>query len=208
MRKIVLASSNKGKSHEIRHLLQDLPIQLISQTDLNIPDIEETGLTFFENAILKARNAAQISGLPALADDSGLCVDCLQGAPGVYSARYAGPGATDADLIDKLLSEIKKTNSGNCHARYHCVMAFLQSAEDPAPLICHGIWEGRILDERRGKYGFGYDPVFYVPTHDCTAAELDPVEKNKISHRGRAMSQLCRIIEFQSRQPRDQGADF
>lgn len=190
MQKIVLASSNKGKLAEIKDLLSDLPIELIPQSAFNIPDIPETGLTFVENAILKARNAAQLSGLPALADDSGLAVDCLHGAPGVYSARYAGPNAQDRDLIAKLLTEISKTQGGDRRARYHCVLTLLTYPTDPAPLICHGVWEGEILPHPRGSHGFGYDPVFYVPTHDCSAAELAPQEKNRISHRGCAMKQL------------------
>ncbi len=190
MRKIILASSNKGKTAEIQHYLQDLGIELIPQTMLNIPDIEETGLTFVENAILKARNAAQLSGLPALADDSGLTVDCLNGSPGVFSARYAGPGASDADLIAKLLREIQKTGSNLRSARYHCVLVLLNSATDPTPLICHGTWEGEILESPRGHQGFGYDPVFFIPERNCTAAELNPKEKNSLSHRGQAMHQL------------------
>lgn len=195
MKKIVLASSNKGKLAEIQYLLRDLPIEFIPQTVLGIPDIEETGLTFVENAILKARNAAALSGLPALADDSGLAVDCLNGAPGVYSARYAGPGATDADLIAKLLKQMEKVDASDRRARFHCVMALLMNPRDPAPLICHGIWEGQILHSARGQQGFGYDPVFYVPMHACSAAELDPQEKNKISHRGQAMAHLIRIFK-------------
>jgi XTP/dITP diphosphohydrolase len=191
---MVLASSNKGKIAEIQELFGDLSIELIPQTALNIPDIEETGLTFVENAILKARNAARLSGLPALADDSGLSVDCLGGAPGVYSARYAGPGAKDVDLIAKLLKEMRKVDSGSRSARFHCVMALLTYPNDPAPVICHGVWEGSILPSGRGQQGFGYDPVFYVPSHDCSAAELDPQEKNKLSHRGRAMGELIQIL--------------
>ncbi len=190
MKKIILASGNKGKISEIQSLLSDLSIKLIPQTQINISDIEETGLTFIENAILKARNASRISGLPALADDSGLCVNCLGGAPGVYSARYAGPGAKDEDLIAKLLQEIEKTGSFDRRAEFHCVMALLSYADDPNPLICHGVWEGEILTSGRGQQGFGYDPVFYVPTHHCSAAELPPKIKNQISHRGRAMQQL------------------
>lgn len=194
MQKIVLASSNKGKVAEIQELLAGLAIELIPQSALNIPDIEETGLTFVENAILKARNAARLSGLPALSDDSGLSVDCLGGAPGVYSARYAGSGAKDVDLIAKLLKEMSKVDSGARTARFHCVMALLTYPNDPAPIICHGVWEGQILPSGRGQQGFGYDPVFYVPTHDCSAAELDPQTKNQISHRGHAMTQLTHIL--------------
>ena len=201
MQKIILASSNKGKAAEIQLLLRDLPIELIPQTALHIPDIEETGLTFVENAILKARNATRLSGLPALADDSGLSVDCLDGAPGVYSARYAGTGARDVDLIEKLLKEMSKTDCVRRNARYHCAMALLFYPDDPAPIICHGVWEGEILPSGRGQQGFGYDPVFYVPTHDCSAAELDPEEKNRISHRGDAMRQLVQKLQAQILNP-------
>lgn len=197
MQKIVLASGNKGKTAEIQALLQDLPIELIPQSTLNIADIEETGLTFVENAILKARHAATLSGLPALADDSGLCVDCLNGAPGIYSARYAGPGAKDADLIAKLLQAMQAVATSQRSARFHCVIAFLTSSTDPAPIICHGVWEGQILFSGQGCQGFGYDPIFYVPTHDCSAAELVPSLKNQISHRGQALSQLrSQILNF------------
>lgn len=194
MKKIILASSNKGKLAEIQWLLRELPIELIPQAALNIPDIEETGQTFVENALLKARNAARLSGLPALADDSGLAVDCLKGAPGVYSARYAGKGATDADLIQNLLKEMQKAGCDCRKARYHCVMALLNNPIEPAPLICHGVWEGEILPAGRGRQGFGYDPVFYIPSHDCSAAELSPAEKNRISHRSRAMEQLIKSL--------------
>lgn len=191
---IVLASSNKGKLNEIQEFLRRLPIELIPQSALGIPDIEETGLTFVENAILKARNAARLSGLPALADDSGLSVDCLGGAPGIYSARYAGPGAKDADLIAKLLREMQKVDCSRRNARFHCVMALLRHPADPDPILCHGVWEGEILPHAQGHQGFGYDPVFYVPTHACSAADLDPQEKNRISHRGQAMAQLINIL--------------
>lgn len=194
MTQIVLASSNKGKLSEIQEFLRALPIELIPQTALKIPDIEETGLTFVENAILKARNASRYSGLPALADDSGLSVDCLGGAPGIYSARYAGSGAKDADLIAKLLQEMQKVDCARRTARFHCVMALLRHPSDPDPVLCHGIWEGEILSHAQGRQGFGYDPVFYVPTHDCSAADLDPQEKNQISHRGQAMAKFIKIL--------------
>jgi len=192
--KIVLASGNKGKCAEIQALLNHLPIELIPQDALNIPEIEETGLTFIENAILKARNAARFSGLPALADDSGLTVDCLNGAPGVRSARYAGPGASNMDLIHKLLTEIAQVGGSNHHAQFHCVLALLNSSADPAPIICHGIWEGEILPAPRGKQGFGYDPLFYVPSHHCSAAEMNLMEKNRISHRGQASTKLIETL--------------
>ena len=203
IRKITLASSNKGKSTEIQQLFSELPIELIPQTKFNIPDIEETGLTFVENAILKARHAAQLSGLPALADDSGLTVDFLQGAPGVYSARYAGPEATDTDRISKLLKEMDKADSESRGARYHCILVLLMYPQDPAPIICHGTWEGKILFHAQGKNGFGYDPVFYVSSHGCSAAELSIEEKNQISHRANAMTKLITTIKNILKQPAD-----
>ena len=192
---IVLASSNPGKIAEIKLLSKKLPIEWVSQSEFNIPDIEETGKTFIENAILKARHAAKLSGLPALADDSGLVVDALDRRPGVYSARYAGKDATDAERNEKLLAELKDVKSGDRTASYHCVLALVEDENDPAPLICHGVWEGSILYEPRGKNGFGYDPIFYVPTHRCSAAELSATEKNRISHRGQVMEQLIEAFE-------------
>lgn len=193
MIKIVLASNNPGKIVEINELLsKETHIELISQATLNIPEIEETGITFVENAIIKARHASQLSGLPAISDDSGLAVDALQGAPGVFSARYA---ANDQDRIQKLLDALKIVPDVERTARYHSVMIFLRYAIDPAPIICHGIWEGKILQSPRGNKGFGYDPIFYVPTHQCSAAELETEEKNRISHRGQAMQQLINILK-------------
>ncbi len=194
MQKIILASSNKGKLKEILNSLKVLPIELIPQTDFNIPDAEETGLTFVENAIIKARHAASISGLPALADDSGLCVEGLGGEPGVYSARYAGPKARDEDLINKLLQEMQKRSVSNRRAEFRCVLVLLKHANDPTPIICEGIWKGEILPSGKGEQGFGYDPVFYVPEYQCSAAELSLSLKNKISHRGLAMHQLMKYL--------------
>lgn len=193
--KIVLASSNPGKIAEIKMLAKNLPVEWLPQSDFNIPDIEETGKTFIENAILKARHAAKLSGLPALADDSGLVVDALDGRPGIYSARYAGENATAAERNQKLLDELKSVKQNDRTASYHCVLAFIESEDDPVPLICHGVWEGSILFEPKGQNGFGYDPIFYVPTHRCSAAELPTVEKNKISHRGEVMRQLIEAFE-------------
>lgn len=190
MKKIVLASSNQGKMKEIRELLQEFPIELISQAEFNIPDADETGTTFFENAIIKARQAAKLSGLPALADDSGLVVDALGGMPGVYSARYAGPNASNEQRIQKLLLALADVHGKQRHASFHCVIAFLRHSDDPAPILAHGQWCGEILKQPRGDKGFGYDPVFYVPSHQCSAAELDPQLKNKISHRGRALEKF------------------
>lgn len=191
---IVLASSNIGKINEINKLLQKFPVNVIAQSKFNISSVEETGLTFFENAILKARYAAEISELPALADDSGLCVDALNGSPGVFSSRYAGENATDENRINKVLNEMKNIPAEKRTASFHCVMAYMRYANDPAPIICHGIWPGIITTEARGKKGFGYDPIFYVPTHNCTAAELEQVVKNQISHRGRAFAQLEKFL--------------
>ena len=191
---IVLATSNEGKIAELQSMLQILPIEWIPQSEFNISDADETGKTFIQNAILKARHAAKISGLPALADDSGLVVDALDGAPGVYSARYAGENATADERNRKLLAEMKDVDKSDRGASYHCVLALVEYEDDPVPLICHGIWEGSILHEPRGNNGFGYDPVFYVPTHHCSAAELSPLEKNHISHRGQVVDQLLEVF--------------
>lgn len=194
MLEVVLASSNPGKIVEIKNLLKDFPIRLIPQSKFNIFDVEETGLTFVENSILKARHAAKHSGLPALADDSGLVVTALNGAPGVFSSRYAGSNATDLDRINKVLSELKKVKTADRRAYYHCVTTFMSYETDPAPLVCHGIWEGEIIDEPRGNQGFGYDPIFYVADFDRTAGEMDLSLKDVISHRGRSMQQLKGLL--------------
>lgn len=191
---IVLATSNEGKIAELQSLLQVLPIEWIPQSEFDVTDIEETGKTFIENAILKARHAAKISGLPALADDSGLVIDALDGAPGVYSARYAGENATTAERNEKVLDEMRDVPKGERTAAYHCVLALVEYEDDPVPLICHGIWEGSILTEARGNNGFGYDPIFYVPSHQCSAAELSTAEKNAISHRGQVVDQLLEVF--------------
>ncbi|WP_455366235.1 XTP/dITP diphosphatase [Kaarinaea lacus] len=193
--RVVLASGNKGKLREINQLLAGLHIEAIPQTEFNVPDVEETGLTFVENAILKARNAAEHAGLPALADDSGIEVDALNGEPGIYSARYAGKGATDEANLDKLLQALKDVSDTERTARFQCVMVYMAHAKDPTPLICQGTWEGRILYEPRGENGFGYDPVFYVPTHDCSAAELESGVKNQLSHRGQALRKFLALLQ-------------
>ena len=159
-----------------------------------VPDIEETGLTFVENAILKARNAAQHTGRPAIADDSGIEVDALNGAPGIYSARYAGIGASDQANLEKLLTELGDLPEEKRTARFQCLMVYMRHANDPTPLICQGSWEGRILFKPQGENGFGYDPVFYVPTHDCSSAELPADVKNSLSHRGQALSKLLAAL--------------
>lgn len=190
MKKIVLASSNPGKVREIGQLLAGSGITVLAQSEFGVPEVDETGLTFVENALLKARNAARHTGLAAIADDSGLEVDALGGAPGIYSARYAGPGATDRKNLEKLLAELSDVPEAERDARFCCLMVYMKHALDPAPLICQGTWEGRVLFEPRGANGFGYDPVFYVPTHGCSAAELPPEVKNRLSHRGQALRAL------------------
>ena len=187
---IVLASNNAGKVREIERLLAESRIHIRPQGEYGVPEAEETGLTFVENAILKARNAARHSGLPAIADDSGLEVDALRGAPGIYSARYAGPGATDEANLRKLLADLADVPEAERTARFQCVLVYLRHAEDPTPLICQGTWEGCILFEPRGSNGFGYDPIFLVPSLDLSSAELDPDTKNRLSHRGQALRRL------------------
>ena len=195
-KQLVLASANPGKIKELQELLADQGISILPQGDLNIPDIEETGLTFVENAILKARNAAALSGLPAIADDSGLEVDYLLGAPGIYSARYAGRDANDTTNREKLLAALLDVPAKNRSARYQTVIVYLRHAEDPTPIICQGTWEGRIAFEDRGSEGFGYDPIFYVPETDCHAAELDKATKHSLSHRGKAIAQFLQHMSL------------
>ena len=192
---IVLASNNPGKVREFSQLLADARIRVIPQGEFGVPEVAETGLTFVENAILKARHAAAHSGFAALADDSGIEVDALHGAPGIYSARYAGGGATDRDNLQKLLRDLDGVADGERTARYQCVLVYLRHPQDPTPLICQGTWEGLILRAPRGEQGFGYDPIFLVPTQGCSAAELDPVEKNRLSHRGQALRQLHQLLD-------------
>ena len=188
--RLVLASGNAGKLAELQALLADTGAQLLPQSQLGVVDIEETGLTFVENALLKARHAARVTGLPALADDSGLCVDALCGAPGLYSARYAGGHGDSAANIAKLLGELEGLEPQRRTAHFHAVIVLLRHADDPQPLVAEGLWPGLILDAPRGAGGFGYDPVFFDPGHGLSAAELDPALKNRISHRGRALDQL------------------
>lgn len=188
--KLVLASNNAGKLAEFSRLLEGSGLQVVPQAELGVDDAEETGLTFVENALLKARNASRATGLPALADDSGLCVDALDGAPGLYSARYAGPGGDAGRNIAKLLDALQDVPDARRGARFCCALVLLRHAQDPQPLIAEGRWEGRILHAPRGSKGFGYDPVFLDPDNNLTAAELDPAIKNRISHRGRALQLL------------------
>jgi len=192
--RIVLASNNQGKVREIGQLLADRNMEVLPQSAFDIPEIEETGPSFVENAILKARNAAAHSGLPAIADDSGLEVDALNGAPGIYSARYAGPGATDADNNAKMLEALADVPDAARTARFQCLMVYMRHAEDPVPIICQGSWEGRILRTPQGENGFGYDPLFFVPEKNRSAAELPPEVKNAMSHRGKALQCLLRAL--------------
>jgi XTP/dITP diphosphohydrolase len=191
---IVLASNNAGKLWEIEELLRSEEIGVVPQGELGVPEPEETGLTFVENAILKARNAARHSGLAAIADDSGIEVDALRGAPGIYSARFAGPDASDADNLRQLLEALQGVPESQRSARFQCLMVYMRHAADPTPMICQGTWEGRILFAPRGDNGFGYDPVFYVPSEDCSAAELSADTKNRLSHRGQALMALVRRL--------------
>ncbi len=191
--KIVLASSNPGKLREIQELFAGLSYEIIPQSELAVPEAEETGLSFVENAILKARHASQYTKLPAIADDSGLEIDALNGEPGIYSARYAGINAASEDNVAKVLRQMAHIPEAERGARFQCVMVYMRHAKDPAPVICQGTWEGNILFEEHGHNGFGYDPVFFVPTHNCSAAELPPDVKNQISHRGQALRKLTLI---------------
>ena len=191
---VVLASSNPGKVREINQMLESLHLTVVPQSEFKVADAEETGLTFVENALIKARNAARYAKLPAIADDSGMEVDYLNGAPGIYSARYAGKGASDAQNLRKLLSDLEGIPEAERTARFQCLMVYLRHETDPTPVICQGTWEGRILFEPRGANGFGYDPVFFVPTHNCSSAELPPEVKNKLSHRGQALRLLVAAL--------------
>lgn len=195
MNQIVLATGNQGKLREFRQLFSALSVQIVAQSEFAVPEADETGLSFVENAIIKARNACQFTGLPAIADDSGIEVDALQGKPGIYSSRYAGKGATDADNIQALLRALEGIEAHERTARFQCVLVFMRHANDPTPLICQGTWQGEILETPTGDAGFGYDPLFWVPETDCSAAQLSAEQKHAISHRGKAMRQF--IEEFQ-----------
>ena len=199
MTEIVIATGNRGKLAEFQDMLAPLDMKVRPQSDFETGSVEETGLTFVENAILKARHASRISGLPAIADDSGLEVDYLKGAPGIYSARFAGENASDADNIVKLLKELEGVPTEQRTARFQCLLVFLRHADDPTPLICQGTWEGHILEETRGDNGFGYDPAFFVPETQCASAELKPAQKNQLSHRAKALAILMNTLKKQGR---------
>ena len=196
MKKIVLASNNKGKVKEFGELFAECDIKIIPQSHFKINEVEETGLSFVENAILKARNAAKESGLPAIADDSGIEVDALNGAPGIYSARFAGLDVSDKDNVTKLLEDLEGIHQSRRTARFQCIIVYMRHANDPTPLICTGTWEGSILDKPQGANGFGYDPIFCVPEKDCSAAELPADVKNHFSHRGKAIASLMKQLVY------------
>jgi XTP/dITP diphosphohydrolase len=201
--KIVVASSNPGKLAEIREILDGF--ELIAQSELRITDADETGSTFVENALIKARNAARVSGLPALGDDSGICVDALGGAPGLISALYAGRHGDNAANNAKLLETLRDVPDAQRTAHFHCTIVLLRHAEDPAPLIAEGYWHGRILHTARGDNGFGYDPIFFDPALGRGAGELDPAVKNRVSHRGQALVRLRELLAPLSRRERGGG---
>jgi len=196
MKKLILATSNPGKIKELQEML-DGHYSVISQTDMAIEEVPENGLSFVENALIKARNASQKSGLAAIADDSGIVVNALNGEPGIYSARYAGEGATDSENVTKLLSEMKNLSGKDRKASFWCAIVLARYPDDPTPLIIQRSWEGIIALKVRGKNGFGYDPVFYLSELRCTSAELLPKEKNLISHRGQALRELLRQLSFE-----------
>ncbi len=189
-KQLVLASNNPGKLKEFQQLLDQCGYRVLPQSDFKVADAEETGLSFVENAIIKARHASKLSDLPALADDSGLEVDALKGAPGIYSARFSGPDATDARNNQQLLEQLAEVPEEKRSARFQCVLAFMRHPLDPTPIICQGSWEGKILQAADGNNGFGYDPLFFVPELGCSSAALSKQKKNEISHRGRAIAQL------------------
>lgn len=190
--RIVLASNNPGKIKEIQAIIRHY--RIVPQSGFNVAGIEESATTFVENAIIKARNAARTSNLPAIADDSGIEVDALNGEPGIRSARYAGQGADDRQNLDKLLDRMKAVEHDRRSARFRCVLVYMRHAEDPCPLIAEGAWEGGILHQPRGTNGFGYDPIFWVPDFQCSSAQLSPEQKNRISHRAIALRKLADLL--------------
>jgi XTP/dITP diphosphohydrolase len=195
MRRVVLASSNVGKLREMSALLAPLGFELVTQGSLSIDPADETGTTFIENALLKARHAAQQARLPAISDDSGIEVDALEGRPGVYSARFAGENASDQDNNRKLLAELRDVPAELRQARYQCVIVFVRDAEDPDPLVARGDWEGQVATEPRGSGGFGYDPLFVPAGMQLSAAQLDPTRKNELSHRAQALRALVAVLQ-------------
>lgn len=196
MKNIIIASNNQGKITEFEHQFSGHDgISIVGQQQLSVQEVPETGHTFVENALIKARNAARCSGMPAIADDSGIVVDALNGAPGIYSARFGGANTDDQNNNEKLLLAMEDIPAGQRSAYYTCVLVFLRNPMDPSPLICQGVWHGEILEAPQGDSGFGYDPLFYIPELDCSAAQLSKEQKNQLSHRGRAMRELIPQIE-------------
>lgn len=195
--KWVLATGNQGKVKEMSELLNSFSIEVLPQSQFNVPDVPETGTTFVENAIIKARHAAKLTGLPAIADDSGLEVDFLNGEPGIYSARFAGETATDQDNIDKLLNKLEGIMPAQRKARFQCVLVYMRHELDPTPIICQGTWEGSITGNQDGTNGFGYDPVFWVESEQSTSAQLSKQRKSELSHRGKALAQLVKLLKQQ-----------
>lgn len=194
MNKIVLASGNKGKLREFADLFAPMNIEVVPQSEFNVPEAEETGLSFVENAIIKARNAAEHTGLPAIADDSGIEVDYLLGAPGIYSARYSGENASDEANLQALLAALNGVPQNERVARYQCVLVMMRHSKDPTPLICQADWQGHILNEPVGEGGFGYDPIFWVAEEKCSAAQLTAEQKHALSHRGKAIRQFMQLF--------------
>ncbi|WP_299793846.1 RdgB/HAM1 family non-canonical purine NTP pyrophosphatase [uncultured Shewanella sp.] len=196
MDKFVLASGNKGKLKEFAEIFSQYDVEVLPQSQFNVEEVPETGTTFVENAIIKARHAAEVTGLAAIADDSGLEVDLLDGQPGIYSARYAGEKASSTDNYEKLLEALKGSKEART-ARFQCILVYMRHAKDPTPIICQASWEGEIGFQAKGENGHGYDPIFIPSEHECTAAELSSEEKNRLSHRGKAMSQLLDAMQKQ-----------
>jgi len=196
-KKIVLATGNQGKVKELARMLSDLDIEVLPQSEFGVTDVAETGTTFVENAIIKARHAAQQTGLPAIADDSGLAVHALNGEPGVYSARYSGDQATDKTNIAQLLNVMTDVPKGKRQAKFLCVLVYMHHADDPTPIICQGEWHGEITTEQQGENGFGYDPIFWVKEQNCSSAQLSPEQKNILSHRGKALKLLLAQLQNQ-----------
>lgn len=195
--KWVLATGNQGKVKEMSELLNSFSIEVLPQSQFNVPDVPETGTTFVENAIIKARHAAKLTGLPAIADDSGLEVDFLNGQPGIYSSRFAGEEASDQDNIDKLLNKLEGINPEQRKARFQCVLVYMRHELDPTPIICQGTWEGSITETKHGEQGFGYDPLFWVDSEQSTSAQLTKQRKGELSHRGKALKQLVELLKDQ-----------
>lgn len=194
---IVLASNNKGKLREFHAMFAQYPLNIISQSDYQVDDAEETGLSFIENAIIKARHACEKTQLPAIADDSGLAIDYLKGAPGIYSARYAGEHGNDKANNQKVIQALAGQPAANRKGQFICALAYLRHAEDPTPIVCQASWEGIILEQERGDNGFGYDPLFWLEEHQCCSAELSAETKNSISHRARALQLLLAAMQAQ-----------